>query len=757
MPVERKHPDAVCEDCTLATARYVPYYLPKIQQYPCLFIAQAPGEVETYTGVPLTGPAGKMHWRIMKEVGLTKQNFGHDNVAACYPGKRPDGKGDQKPTIKEMMCCFPRLKTYIHTARPKLIVALGEEAMWSLTRLNGISSQRGRIVDLIEDFQYDCKVLIAFHPSYVMRSRQWIPIQATIYNTIHDFFGKGIPEEAEPTLILDPPAEDLERFLDTTDPVGCDTETTGLNIMTDSVIGMSFSKSPDEAVAVAFHSPNDPRWPVIKRFIEDPKRKKIWQNGSYDTSLLRYSRPNPFQAVDQGFYYDTRLAQQLLSSDLPTDLDYLRGEYTSIKPYKPSKKERRTISEWGKEKMLRYAALDAVTTLVVHNEQRKKLSPDELRLMDELLIPLVYAIGRMESRGVRVSTENIASLYAAAAPELERVERIFYDLGVNPRSSVQMKKFFDVKSSNEDTLDYHIKRNHPKSDLMKELLEYRSLHKMTSVYLKGIYKRLLNGRIHTHFKIEGTGTGRLSSEDPNLQNVPDEMRIIYIADDGHVLVKGDHSQVELWTGAIVADEDQMLQDLQSGLDIHYISCQLCFPSVPLIHGNRKQDFTPHQQLVAKTITFGTFYGRTPYSISREFGVTVAEAESWQLKLINKYPRLARYREHVEKEFTTKGYLTSAFGRRRYISSVTQGYNFPVQSAASDITLGSIVAADREGLTPLISVHDDILFQVPIKSFKKDFQRIRKVMERPIPQLKGITFKIDYQKGDNWYELEKVKI
>lgn len=753
----RKHPNAVCEECTLKDAKYVPYYFPKIYQYKCLFIAQAPGDVETYTGVPLTGPAGKMHWRVMKEVGLTKQNFAHDNIVSCYPGKNPTGTGDRKPSMKETLCCFPRLKTIIQTCQPKLIVALGEEAMFALTRFSGISSQRGRIVDLIEDYEYNCKVLIAFHPSYVMRQRQWIPIQATIYNTIHDFFTGEIKEEVKPTLILDPTPKELEKYLTTTDPIGCDTETTGLDIMQDSIIGMSFSRSPHEAMAVAFHSSEDPRWPVIKKFIENPLRKKIWQNGSYDTSILRYSVSNPFKAVDQGFYYDTRLAQQLLSSDLPTDLDYLRSEYTSIRPYKPSKKERKEISLWGKERMLEYAALDAVTTLSVCQEQMKKLSKDELRLMNELLIPLVYAIGRMESRGVKVSVENLASLYSAAAPELERVEKLFYDLGVNPRSSVQVKKYFGLKTSNEDALEYNIKRSHPQSELMKELLEYRSLHKMTSVYLKGIYKRLLNGRIHTHFKIEGTGTGRLSSEDPNLQNVPDEMRVIYIPDDGCVFLKGDHSQIELWVGAIVADEDQMLNDLQNGLDIHYISCQLCFPNVPLRFGNRKEDFTSQQQLIAKTITFGTFYGRTPYSISREFGVTVAEAESWQLKLINKYPKLSKYRETVEKEFTTKGYLTSAFGRRRYIASVTQGYNFPVQSSASDVTLGSIVRSDTDGLTPMISVHDDILFQVPIKTFKKDFQRIRTVMERPVPELKGISFKIDYSKGMNWYELSKIKI
>ena len=484
--MDRKHPDAICESCPLVDAKYVPTYLPRMQQYYCMFIGQAPGEVETYTKVPFTGPAGKTHWRILKEVGLDKQCFPHDNVVACYPGKNPTGTGDKKPSIKEQLCCLPRLKAAIHTCRPKLIVALGEEAMHALTRLSGISTQRGRIVDLDESFEYPCKVLIAFHPSFVMRSRQWIPTQAQLYNTIHQFFSpEGVPEESEPTLILDPTPEELQKYLDTDSPVGCDTETTGLDILSDSIIGMSFSTTPDTAVAVAFTGPDDPRWPVIKTFLENPTKKKIWQNGSYDTSLLRYSTNNPFKATDQGFYFDTRLAQQLLASDLPTDLDYLRGEYTTIKPYKPSKKERKQIATWGKDRMLRYAALDAVTTLQVHNEQIKKLNTQEWKLLDELLIPLVYAIGRMEARGVLVSIENLTSLYMAALPEIERIEAKFSEKGVNPRSPRQLLSFFGVKSTNEDVLEHYIKRNHPLKDWMEDLLKYRSLYKMTSVYLKG--------------------------------------------------------------------------------------------------------------------------------------------------------------------------------------------------------------------------------------------------------------------------------
>jgi DNA polymerase-1 len=410
---------------------------------------------------------------------------------------------------------------------------------------------------------------------------------------------------------------------------------------------------------------------------------------------------------------------------------------------------------WGKEKMLNLAALDAVTTLIVKREQEKQLSEKEKDLMVNHLIPLVYAIGRMEARGVLVDVQTLAAMYSQCAPILSEMDEMFSGLGINPRSPKQVKELLGLKDANKETLKYNIKRGHPKSELMEKLLEYRHLDKMASVYLKGVYDRMESGRIHTHYKIDGTGTGRLSSEDPNLQNVPEEMRVVYASDPEHIFIKGDYSQIELWVGAIIAHEETMLKDLLAGVDIHYISCQLCFPHVPLKAGNRKGDFSHREGLIAKTVTFGTFYGRTAHSISREFGVTVREAEEWQIKILNKYPALLKYRERCEFETRTKGYLVTPFGRKRYITTDRQGYNFPIQSTASDITLGSIRLADAAGLEPVISVHDDIVFQVKETNWKKEVLKIKKVMERKIPELSNLPFKVEYAKGTNWYDLTAI--
>jgi len=737
---------AHCEECTLDSDTYVPFQNPFIKQHNILIVGQAPGKVEYYTKVPFSGPAGKTHYYLLQQVGLNKQMLPHTNICACYP------PGDRKPIGTEIECCFPRLKQEIQHLSPVLIVSLGEVAMNTLTGMNNIMQQRGRFYNLLPKYEYKCKVLCCLHPSFVMRQRQWIPSAVNNYKLILKFLNGTLEPDLNPVFTLDPSPEELQEYLFNTPfdvTMAVDTETTGLNTRLDDIIGYSFSKDTRTAVAVKFKTPKetDPRWAIIEAFLEDKRYKKCWQNGSFDTEIAR-----TYGIHDEGFFFDTRLAQQMLHSDLPSNLDFLRSQYTNIPPYKPSKKDIKHISNWGAERMLQYAAWDAVTTKAVMKEQFKLLDAKQIYLMQDLLIPLVRAIGRMERRGNLVDKEALASLYLQCAPEMEKIEEQFKSFSVNPRSPKQLKEFFNLKTTQEDEIKRQIKRRHPKAELMQKLLEYRKLHKVASVYLKGIYQRLENDRTHPHYKIEGTGTGRLASENPNMQNIPEELRVIYISDPDYILINADYSQLELWVGAVIAGEDQMLKDLQDGLDIHYIACQLCFPEVPLKYGNRKQDFTHSQQTIAKTINFGTFYGRTPLSIAREFGVTVAEAESWQKKILNKYPNLSKYKRNCEEAFRKKGYLKSPFGRIRYITSVTQGYNFPVQSAASDITLYSIKISDENNLWCWATVHDSIVYQVPLKEYDKQLKLIKSIIERPIPELDNVRFKADYKKGYNWYEM-----
>lgn len=744
-----------CDECTLLERQFCPSYHPQdyghIQQYRLMFVGQAPGETEAITKQPFTGGAGKVHYSVCRQAGINKMMICHANTVSCWPPRDPKGN-DRKPTIREKNCCFEYLKKTIHKAKPKLIVALGEDAMWSLTRKTGISSQRGHTHPLITEFEYSCLVYCCYHPSYVMRQRQWIPLQVENYKEAIKVLQHGVPKEQKMEFLLDPTAEELSDYLNDKEIVyGVDTETTGLNVRRDKIIGHSFARTGGSACAIAYTGPGDERRRVVESFLSDDTRKKCWQNGSFDTSILL----GAWGINDNGFAYDTRLGQQLLSSDLPSDLDFLRGQYTTIKPYKPPKKEMKNIASWGKEKMLTYAAWDAVTTFQVMEAQKEKLSDAQIELMQTLLIPLVKAINKMEIRGVLVDQNAIAGIYSQLQPMEEERAKPFLELGINPKSPPQLIKYFGVKSTSEDMLLEYMRKKHKHSELMQQLIDYREVQTTISKYVKGIYKRLENGRIHTHYQIDGTGTGRLSSKDPNLQNVPEYLRVIYVPDVGCYFISADYSQIELWVGAIISDEQQMLKDLQDGVDIHYESAKLCFPDNPLKYGNRKEDFNHDEQLRAKAVVFGSFYGRSSWSIAREFQVKVKTADEWKYALIRRYPGVSRYHEQCRRAVERQGYVETPFGRKRYVEKVTEGYNTPIQSTASDILLGAIVEADRLGLTPVLTVHDDVTFQVPINEFDDHLRKIKMAFERPIKQLNGTRFKASYKKGENWYEMERI--
>jgi len=737
------HPN--CQDCPLNHRPFTPPQTVFLTQYPLMFVGQAPGETETFTDQPFTGPAGKTHYRICMQAGLQKQNLYHTNTCLCWP------PADRKPTWEEINCCLPRLKEEIHQQQPKLLVALGESAMNCLTGKEKISSHHGRFYPLRSEFNYpQGTVLCALHPSFIMRQRQWIPSAVRVYMKIHDFFTYGLQEEPEPEFLLDPPLSVLEDYLHSSDPDqiwAVDTETTGLDIRQDRIIGHSFSKSSKTALALKY-TPNDPRWNCVKQFLQDPNRLKCWQNGSFDTEIAR-----SHQIHDQGFAFDTRLAQQLLDSDLPSDLDFLRGQYTNIPPYKPPKRKMKDLLKWSSSELLTYAAWDAITTYQVMLAQQPLLTEQELRLMQGLLIPLVRAIGRTERKGCLINLLLLAIMYSRNLPRLEEWESKF---PFNPRSPKQVCEYFNIKTSGKKELEHHIKRGHSQAELMEQLLDYRQLDRLTSTYLKGLHNQMdSNNRVYPHYKIEGTGTGRLASEKPNQQNVPDEMRVIWIADPGHVLINADYSQLELWVGAAVSGESQMLQDLQQGKDIHFISCKICFPQVKLVYNDRSKDFTPQQVRIAKAVVFGTFYGRTARSIAIEFGVTVHEAEQWQNRLLNHYPGLKNFKQKLIQEVDQKGYLTTPFGRRRKITRSTQAFNFPVQSTASDITLQAFVLSDQAGLWVWGTVHDSIMYHPKEEELLDYLQQVDKIFRRPIPQLDNLRLNADYKIGFDWYHMKTV--
>lgn len=732
-----------CSNCTLQDYTYVRPYFPETKQHNFLFVGQAPGKVETVTGQPFTGPAGKMLWRLLKEAGINKLKTDTTNVAKCAP---PD---DRKPDHLEIACCHQFLYEDIHYSKPELIIALGDVASKALTGDTKIMSNRGSFKDLLPQFNFPCKVLICLHPSFVMRQRQWIDISIDDFKKAISYIesdGQIIVDD-EPELITEVDEHFLERYLEEASkvPSAFDTETTGLNPRTSNVIGASICYEHNRAIAFDLHA-SDPRWRPFTKYLEDKNAKKVTQNGQFDIAMLDAHGINT-----KGLAFDTRLAEHILESDLPGNLDFLRSKYTEIKPYKPTKKEMKEIAHWEASRRNKYAALDALTTYQVYEKQSMLMDHGNMKVLQEIELPLVYVLNAMEKRGIQVDMDTLDSLKDKTLPRSLEIKTNHFDpIDLNPNSPKQLMKFFGIATTGEASIMKYIKNNHPQRDLMALLLEYRSLHKMHSVYIDGVTKRLEYGRIHTHYKLDGTATGRLSSENPNLQNVPKPMRIIYIPDPGNVLIEADYNQLELRVLAVVAMEEVMIEELWNGRSTHHAMGEIIF-------GKKWEDLESYQRVWVKNVVFGTAYGRGPTAIARQFGVTIREAEQWQSLCIKRYKGLMRYRKNQEQIYNTTRRCTTPFGRTRQIDTVTKALNTPIQSSGSDICLKALIKLHEQGFHLCMTVHDSITIQADKQTWKDQARALKNVMEEPVPELFDKNFPVSVAVGPNWKDMKDYAI
>jgi len=733
-----------CDECTLKEYGYVPMQEPTSPQFPVLFYGQAGGSTEDITGVPFTGRAGKMFWRLLKEADLNKSHLYLSNIAGCVPPE------DRKPTDHEVACCHARVYDEIHRIQPELIIALGDVAAKALTGSKHITSLRGQMFPLLAEWNYECKVLCVLHPSFVMRQRQWIEIAINDLKLVVDFFmNEPIIEviDDQPVFLKDPTpskfAEELEAG--STYQTSFDIETPGeLNPRKAEIVGISFCYSDKKAMAIDLF-PGDPRWDIMKRFLEDEKAYKIAQNGQFDTACL------DMQGVDvKGWKFDTMLAEHTLSSDLPGNLDFLRSRYTKIPPYKPPKKDMKSIAHWDSDRRLTYGCLDALTTWVVAQAQMQLMDERHWGVLNNIEMPLVPVLNRMERKGVLVDINALALLHSKLLPDIEEMKEKYFDpLGLNPNSPIQMGKYFGVEDTEEDTLEKLIKRGHEHNELMKQLLEYRSIQKTDSVYVIGVYNRLEEGRIHTHFKFE-TGTGRLASENPNLQNVPKWLRVIYISDDGKLWVEGDYSQVELRALGLLSGEQSILDEFAKGQNTHHIV------GYEIFH-KKWDELTEGQKLRAKAVVFGTAYGRSARSIAIEFNIPTSVAEEWQALCINRYPGFLTYKQKQYDEFTSTGQCQTPYGRIRTLQSITQAYNTPVQGVCADLLKTTLILLDKAGVDLRLTVHDSIAAQFDEKEVMDGAREMKKIAERPIAEFNGYQFPIKVGIGSNWTDLKEVKL
>lgn len=746
-PILYKKLNESCKECPLYDKSFVPWQIANNKQYDIMLIGQAPGHIETLTKKPFTGPAGKMEWRLMKEAGIDKSRIYVSNMAACAP------PNDRKPTVKEIKFCAERLKTEIKLAKPKLIIAAGDVAIKPLTGKSGATKQRGEIFDLLDEWDYGCKVLCTLHPSFVMRQRQWIDIAVGDLEKAVKFLKGGLKTKvmSQPEFVYHPPAAELsERFAEMSKHItAVDIETPGqLDILTADIIGIAFYAGR-EAIALDFTNGDDYRevWEVMKRFLEDPSARKCTQNGQFDVGVLA-----SHGIETKGLYYDTLLAEHVMQSDLPGNLDFLRSKYTNVAAYKPTEKEMKAIGTWTPEQRMEYNCWDVVTTWEVMNGQLKEMNDDQLKVLREIELPLVDVCNYMERKGLKVDVDALHVMKAELEPKMEALKaNVFGPLELNPASPVQLKKYFGIADTQEDTLKAFILRKHQHAELMQSVLDFRAMQKSISTYLVGIEEKLRNGRIHAHPVIEGAATGRLSYRSPNLQNIPKNLRSIYIPDSkDFVFLDPDYSQLELRVAALVAPEESMRKEFDAGLQIHHGMGMDMFKK----EWDELSDLEKRQ---AKGVVFGSIFGRSARSIAIEQAVPVATAEEWRRVCFDRYPGLKDYIRRQEHQFLTTHQCSTAFGRIRFLQTVLQAFNTPIQGTAADVMKTSLIEIFKAGIDLRITIHDEVVVQVERKLQREAAMNLKKIMERPIEQLDNYKFPIKMTAGENWRDVEEYKL
>lgn len=724
-------------------SNFVPGIGPKPAQF--MFVGEAPGREEDEHRRPFIGSAGKVLNQLLYMVGLKREDVYITNVVKFRP------PNNRTPTLEEIKASLPLLIQEIKEVKPKCIVALGEVAAIALVEKD--MSWRGNIVSTSFPDIPPTSVLITFHPAYLLRNRNEF---ATVVHDLTKLFDP--PPVYTQNYILDPSPEVLckylfEKWKDA--PVAVDIETAGeegegLNPFADNIIGIAFCGSPGEAISVSLKESkgSDIQWQIIKQFLESDT-PKVFQNNLFDRMFLLQKGIKVRNLV-----WDTQGAMHVLYSDARKGLDYLRSLYTNVPPYKRVYKKRGIgVAHLTKLELQRYNCLDVDVTLQVYEAQKRYFTPTQEKVR-KWLLQLEDVALEMRNRGVEVDTNRLVEYFAGLSPLIEKIEEEFFErYKVEISSPLQVARLlFETCKVPPPKSAYKGKRLSVDEDVLRDILnttlvqetrelvehvlEYRGYAKTLSTYVVGIYKLLRNARLHPDWKPTGTDTGRWACRNPNLQNIPEFIRDIFISKKGYKLYIADYSQLELLTGAILAGEYELVEAIQKGRDVHEEVRQ------------EMSQVMAATRMQAKGIVFGTMYGLSPRTAAVTFRLPVQIIEGWQRIAVGRFPKLAKLKDKTLEFFQKHGYVESWFGRRKYCETPTQALNHPVQSTAVDITLHALVKLEEKKFRPVLTIHDENVCEVPDDDPNLSVDEFAKIVHNPVPELCSY-FPAKIRVSDKW--------
>lgn len=567
-----------------------------------------------------------------------------------------------------------------------------------------------------------------------------------------------------------------------------DTETEGLDPLTAGLVGMSFAIREQEAWYVPVPANREEATDIVLRLapaLQHPEIEKVGQNIKFDILALR-----KYGVRVKGPLFDTMLAHYLLNPELRHGMDYLAETYLKYKTVPiedligPKGKKQASMRTVPIEQIKEYAAEDADVTLRLKHYFAPLLKQEGLEsLFFEMEMPLIYVLAEMEATGVKLDTEALKQSSEVLSQQLSALEESIYDLAgqsfnINSTKQVGEILFDKLKldekakktktggySTSEEVLE-KIRGKHP---IVDKLLEYRGIKKLLSTYIDALPALIHpeTGKIHTSFNQAVTATGRLSSTNPNLQNIPvrdelgREIRKAFIADDDDcIFFSADYSQIELRLMAHLSNDPHMVEAFCSGADIHAATAAK-------IYGIPVEEVTSDMRRKAKTANFGIIYGISVFGLAERLSIPRAESKELIDGYFQTYPRIKEYMEESIRVAKEKGYVETLFKRKRFLpdinshNAIVRGYaernaiNAPIQGSAADIIKLAMIRihqrfeAEHLKSRMILQVHDELNFNVR----KEEFDRVKEIvldcMEHVL-QLR-VPLIADCGEGKNWLE------
>ncbi len=602
----------------------------------------------------------------------------------------------------------------------------------------------------------------------------------------------GTPPQpsAKPDYQLLEAPEALEAFLNryaAQPAMGFDVETTETHPISAQLVGLALCPEAGKAIYVPI-SPET--WPafrhVLTRWAQSPT-PKVAHNLKYDWVVLanhglRLAPP----------FFDTLLADYLLDAERPHNLSDTAQRFLGLSKVLTYKGlfdglSTKDIREVPLERLVPYACQDADLALRLYEPLRQKLAAEHLtNLYEEVELPLLQILAQMELTGIYVDSSQLNTLETTWQKELAKLTQQAHALAGKPfnlNSPQQVAQILYMElglpiprktptgqpATDEEALK-SLASQHPLPEI---LLRYRELAKLCSTYIEGLRSSInpKTGRVHTIFQQAVAATGRLSSQSPNLQNIPirtergRQLRKAFAAQQpDHLLLSADYSQIELRIMAALSGDPQMIDDFRNGRDIHEATAQRLFGA---------SEITPEMRRIAKTVNFGIIYGITAHGLAERLGnISRTEAQKLIDQYFARYPRVQAFIQAQIEEVRQKGYAETLLGRRRYIPNIQAAnktiraeaerlaMNTPIQGTAADLIKLAMISLHRNlpsDVRLLLQIHDELLWEIAEERLPEVVPLIWHLMTSALKLPHDVPIEVDIQVGPNWLEMQEIPV